>query len=262
MLSRKTAFVILCSLAIVSPLGGEIYAQTEEPHPPYDIDSIFSFPGRAVIPVDSNPGYLILNGEFINSPYEIVLEAGALTVNGIDTAPLPLQPKGTILVDSLTREKARAFDEHGRLFQAWCRDFSRKEAQQRSYAYWQASPLVEKVYWKSETVLAIKYKGDPYEEEIWLHTWKVMEPDLAMHDLRSKEMTAVKLQRGLSQGDLVVKYGGFLQMIHRPRAKIVLDSIKTILSGSLDEEQKILELQKFIFHRGAVELIIERNAGN
>lgn len=234
----------------------------EEPPPPYDIDSVFSFPGRVVIPADSNPGFLILNGEFIDPPYEIVLEGTTLTVNGKSTeAPPPAKPKAPIVVDSLAKARIKAESEHAGLFRTWCREYGIEEAQKRSLAYWEASPFAEYAYFKHDFVLRIKFRGKSFEEELWLYS--TPKPSITPEQRRRqwRESEAVMLQRALSQGDLVVKMGGFERLFHQPRAAAVLDTIKTILNGSLDSRQKVSEIRRFIPHQRAAELIIERNSG-
>jgi hypothetical protein len=119
------------------------------------------------IPIESTEGWLILNGELIPGPYDIVIEDDNIKINGLDITASP-QPQKVITVEPSTKAQHAVYEALREAFPNWVASDGLDAARLRALEYVKAQPIVENVYMDAESDLRVLFKGEKYEDRIFL----------------------------------------------------------------------------------------------
>lgn len=213
---------------------------------------------------DTITGWLIVDGEYIPGPYEVVVvqQDSSILVNGIvATAPAP-QPQPTaidpkyIAQEELRKERNAGFD-------SVYTEKGEGAAKRWVFEFLQNHPLVDTVYASELADLAVRYVGDEYEDHITFSPPEEKPPTRE----EMEEMFKKNLQRrgdglrgSLSHGSLVIKssisWGGMT--IPYPDSKLKMDELIRITSTIPDMGERVAAIRKIIGNNNHTRLIAER----
>jgi len=213
---------------------------------------------------DTLTGWLILDGELIPGPYEVVvvIQDSSILVNGI-VAVSPAPQSEPIVVDSKYVAHHTFAAEQNVGYDSVYIKKGEAAAKKWAYEFSQNHPLVDTVYYSRGGDLVIKFVDEKYEEHItFLPPAEKLPNHEEMEEMFRKNLQSIgeRLRGSLSHGSLVIKssisWGG--ATIPFPRSKLVIDELKRICATISDLEERVAAIKKVIGNDDQAQLIAER----
>lgn len=175
-----------------------------------------TLPDRFAVPADTTTGWLILYGELVSPPYEIVVEDSNIFINGL---PYYRRPKPSKTRESRLDSTGKSVYELDRKFWPLFRTHVEQEGMEaaRIWAseYIGSHPVVDTAYFIAPSDLLVEYRGVGFKTiyELELRS-RPKSPE--GHFGKTLKFRAKVLAAALDQKSLVILNGGARSVIHAP----------------------------------------------
>ena len=244
--SILTMLVVMLAIVVVSTGQGQDLKEGSK-RTPTDV----------VKPEATPTGWLILNGKLIPGPYDIVIEDGKIKINGLGIAPSP-KPRKVITVEPNTAAQHQVFVAFREAFNMWVAEEGLEIARQRALEFMQAQPIVEKAYLASESDLRVLFRGEKYEERVYLHPPR--KSPLSPEEVRQQflEDRVESLRYWLTHGTLVILNEGVLMATPPAEGEATLKKLQEIVATKADVDERLSAIREIIPDKEMAKAIAER----
>ncbi len=209
---------------------------------------------------DTITGWLILDGELIPGPYDVVITDNSILVNGLVVVAPPPKQENIAVDPKYVAHHELSIEMHTGYDSVYV-EKGGGEAQKWVYEFLQNHPLVDTVYPSKFADLAYKFVDDKYPNHVtFLPPEDENAPTREEILKETLQWYGARLGGSLSHGSLVIRArgSGGGTTIPFPRSRLKMDELIRIAATIPDLEERVAAIKKTIGNNDQARLIAER----
>lgn len=205
-------------------------------------------------------GWLIVNGEFIAGPYEVVVGDSNIKINGFPVYPgFRPEHRPSAEVDSNIIARFQLSEAFWPAFRSWVKEQGQQAACEQAVGFMLAQPIIDTAYLAGPCDLRVVYRNWP-ERTVRFDLEPPMEfepqPDGWQHQFMERRVA--RLRQALTHKGLVISQDGRFAVTDAPAAEQKLKKLQEIVSTLSSLPERIVALSEIIPDRTAAEAIARR----
>ena len=206
---------------------------------------------------EAGAGWLILDGQLVPGPYDVIISDSIIKVNGIAVVSVP-PPSEKKCADSASIARHQFFSTLNDSFRTWVPAVGFDTACQRTLSLAQSLPEIDSAYMLSESAIRYWIHGDKWGEVMMLEPPRepFQTPEERLQD--NLRFLGGRLKMHLTSGSLVIMQQGRHKIVSWPRSKIVLEQLQKIAATIPDLKARTDAVLEIIHDRRYAQVIAER----
>lgn len=198
-------------------------------------------------------GWLILEGRFVEPPYNIEVTDSSVTVNGMDVFVSKAKSKQNSVKETDSSGTGINASVHATIqkllhnYKAQRETIGVSAARENALAFLRQQEYIDTAYFRTESIIRFRKSGDKYGEDIPLRSKPFVLPqDAAENNQKKLRVYANRLIITLREGALVIRENGRGPAISYPESETALNQLREAAATIPDFEERKKRIQEII----------------